>query len=110
MASYGADVRNAVAAAIAALLGGSRLFLLSETGRTLAVIPLPTIRSPIPGVLELGPFPRENVLASGEPARYEIRHASGLALLSGAKAELTINPPVLLEGGLVYVDSFVLTV
>jgi hypothetical protein len=110
MATYGADIRNAVAAAIAAMLSSGRLFLLSETGRTLAAVPMPAVASPSPGVLEIGPFPKETVLASGEPTRYEVRQASGLVLLSGAGSELRVNPPVLVEGGLVYIDGFTLTV
>jgi hypothetical protein len=110
VAVYGADVRNAVAAAIASLLSSSRLFLLSETGRTLAAVAMPPAKSPSPGVLEIGPFPRETVLASGEPTRYEVRQASGLVLLSGAGSELRVNPSVLVEGGLVYIDGFTLTV
>jgi len=110
VAIYGAEIRNTVAAAIAAKLGGSRLFLLSEQGRVLAILPMPGFTSETPGVIETGKFDRVTVLASGDPTRYEIRPAAGFPLLSGAGAELKINPASLIEGGLVYVDSFVLTV
>jgi hypothetical protein len=110
VAIYSAETRNAIAAAVAALLGGSRLFLLSETGRTLAVLTVPDVKSPTPGLLETGAFERVTVAASGEPTRYEIRSAAGLVLLSGVGSELRVTPPVLVEGGLVYVDGFTLTV
>jgi hypothetical protein len=110
MATYSSEVRNAIAAALAALLGSCRLFLLSETGRTLAVFVVPAIRSDSPGVIETGPFARVPVVASGDPTRYEFRKASGQVLLSGAGAELRINPSSLVEGGLVYIDGFTLTV
>jgi len=110
VATYSSDTRNAIAAALAALLGGSRLFLLSEAGRTLAVLPVPDVKSPTSGLLEAGPFERGTVVASGEPTRYELRQQNGLVLLSGVGSELRVTPPVLVEGGLVYVDGFTLTV
>lgn len=110
MAIYSAEMRNAVAAAIAHLLGGSSLYLLSETGRTLAVLAMPSFSSDSPGEITSGKFSRTDVLASGTPTRYEVRKTSGQVLLSGAGAELKINPSSLLEGGLVYVDGFTLTV
>jgi hypothetical protein len=111
VATYGADVRDAVGAAIASVLNGSRLFLLSETGTVLAVLPAPNITSKEPGVIETGKFERGSVIASGKPTRYEFRRTNGgLPSLSGAGAELRIDPPVLIEGGLVYVDGFTLTI
>lgn len=110
MAIYSAETRNVVAAALAALLGGSRLFLLSETGRTLAVFPMPTLNSAVSGVIEAEKFERQNVVAPGAPTRWEVRRGSGQVLLSGSASELTITPPQLSDGGLVYIDGFVLTV
>lgn len=110
MSVYSADARNAIAAALASLLSGSRIFVLSATGRTLAIVPIPALESPSAGVLTTGPFPPVDALASGEPSHYEIRQSSGLMLLSGAGAELKITPSSLVEGGRVYIDSFSLTV
>lgn len=110
MATYSPDTRNAIAAAIASLLSGSRLFLLSATGTILAIVPTPPIRSPETGTIEAGPFAVGDVVGSGEPVRYEFRQASGLAVMSGFGSELRIDPPLLVAGGRVFIDSFVLTV
>lgn len=111
MAIYSTAARNTLAAALAGLLGGSRLFLISATGRTLAVLDVPELKSDSPGVLEtVTLFKPEDVIASGDPQRYEIRQPSGLVILSGAAAELSINPPSLVEKGRIYIDKFVLTV
>lgn len=110
MATYSAAARNTLAAALAQLLGGSRLFVLSATGRTLAVFAVPSFTSTVPGVLETGAWSREIVMASGMPDRWEIRQASGLVLMSGTSAELRITPPELVQDGNVFVDGMTLTV
>ena len=110
MAVLSPDTRNAIAATLAALLGGSRLFVFSATGRVLVVAPVAEIQSPEVGLLQSGPFAPAQVVASGEPARFEFRQASGLVVLSGFSAELKISPVQLVEGGTVYIDAFTLHV
>lgn len=119
MATYGPDTRNAVAAAIALVLSGAHLYLLTETGLTLAAVPFPSFTSPTEGVLEAVGFPATEAIATGEPRRYEVRRGSGSVLLSGSSNELTIRlegmpvgqrPPTLMRGGRVFVDGFLLTV
>lgn len=110
MAIYSSAARNAIAAALASMLNGSRLFIMSTTGRTLAVVAMPQVTSPSEGVLEAGRFAPADVVSTGDAFRYEIQQPSGLVVLSGAVAELGIKETGFKEGGRVFVDSFVLTV
>jgi hypothetical protein len=110
VATYALDVRDAVAAAVRAVLGGTRLVLLSESGTTLADFAMPTLESPAVGTLKAAAFRPVEAQADGQATRYEIRRPTGQVLVSGRPGELRIDPPYITRRGMVYLDDFELVV